>query len=102
MSAADPLAQILNKIKCTFTKEKIRFIVDNNECSLVVVSVTLVRLTTTCYHDLMCCHSAHGWLSTTANKLNCSKQFWQYNLATIQLIFAIKQGLTHYAASSCT
>jgi hypothetical protein len=35
----------------------------------------------------------HGWLSTTANKLNCSKQFWWYNLATIQLIFAIKQGL---------
>jgi hypothetical protein len=38
----------------------------------------------------------HGWLSATANKLDCSKRFWRYNLATIQLIFAIKQGLIIY------
>jgi hypothetical protein len=40
MSAADPLAQILNKIKYTLQKKNqkiIKFIVDNNECSLVAV-----------------------------------------------------------------
>jgi hypothetical protein len=43
MSAADPLTQILNKIKCTLQKKNqkiIGFIVDNNECGLVAVSVT--------------------------------------------------------------
>jgi hypothetical protein len=43
MSAADPLAQILNKSKCTLQKKNqkiIRFIVDNNECGLVAVSAT--------------------------------------------------------------
>jgi hypothetical protein len=42
-TALDPLAQILNKIKYTLQKKNqkiIRFIVDNNECGLVAVSVT--------------------------------------------------------------
>jgi hypothetical protein len=73
-------------------KEKIRFIVDNNECGLVAVSVTCIHPHSvnndmSSWFDMLSHWVTPGWLSATANKLNCSKWFWRYNLATIQLIF---------------
>jgi hypothetical protein len=88
------IAQILNQIQCTLRK-LINFIVD--ECGLVAVSLTSqwcarssLEYDMPSWFDVLSHWVMHGWLSTTEQS--------GYNLATIwptiQLIIAIKQGLS--------
>jgi hypothetical protein len=80
MSAAD--AQILNQIQCTLQK-LIHFIVDNNECSLVAVSLTPQW----CTRSSLVRHVILIWCVVTLSHVwvaECHRTIWLqsgYNLA---------------------